>query len=103
MKIDYFIRKFFEYILKRKSLEIIKYNKNIQKRIDISKSLQTLFWTIFIYRIRNNTNKNEYGKFISFELKDEEHYYIYFNNNKDNEIKVTSIKENDNVSKINII
>ena len=36
-------------------------------------------------------------------MKDEEHYYIYFNDNKDNEIKVTSIKEIDNVSKINII
>ena len=43
LKSDYFIRKFFEYIPKRKSLEIIKYNKNIQKRIDINKSLQTLF------------------------------------------------------------
>ena len=32
---DYFIRKLFDYLHKRKSLEIIKYNKNIQKRINI--------------------------------------------------------------------
>ena len=36
IKSDYFIRKFFECISKRKSLEIIKYNKNIQKRININ-------------------------------------------------------------------
>ena len=35
LKSDYFIRKFFEYMSKRKSLETIKYNKSIQKRMDI--------------------------------------------------------------------
>ena len=36
LKSDYFIQKFFEYMTERKSLETIKYNKNIQKRIDIN-------------------------------------------------------------------
>ena len=36
LKNDYFIQKFFEYIPERKSLEIIRYNKRIQKRIDIN-------------------------------------------------------------------
>ena len=33
---DYFIQKFFGYMSKRKSLETIRYNKNIQKRININ-------------------------------------------------------------------
>ena len=34
LKNNYFIQKFFEFIPKRRSLKTIKYNKNIQKRID---------------------------------------------------------------------
>ena len=33
LKSDYFIQKFFGYMLERKSLEIIRYNKSIQKRM----------------------------------------------------------------------
>ena len=36
LKSDYFIQKFFEFMSERKSLETIRYNKSIQKRIDIS-------------------------------------------------------------------
>ena len=36
LKSDYFIQKFFDYIPEKKSLEIIKYNKDITKRIKIS-------------------------------------------------------------------
>ena len=36
LKSDYFVRKLFEYISKRKSLKTIKYNKNIKKRIGIN-------------------------------------------------------------------
>ena len=32
LKSDYFIKKFFEYMTERKSLETIRYNKNIQKK-----------------------------------------------------------------------
>ena len=36
VKSDYFIQKFFGYMLKRKSLETVRYNKSIQKRININ-------------------------------------------------------------------
>ena len=36
VKSDYFIQKFFGYMTERKSLETIRYNKSIQKRINIS-------------------------------------------------------------------
>ena len=36
LKSDYFIQKFFGYMHERKSLETIRYNKGIQKRININ-------------------------------------------------------------------
>ena len=36
VKSHYIILKFFEYMPKRKSLETVRYNKNIQKRININ-------------------------------------------------------------------
>ena len=36
LKSDYFLQKLFNNLLKRKSLDIIKYNKNIKNRINIS-------------------------------------------------------------------
>ena len=36
LKNNYFIQKFFEFIPRRRSLKTIKYNKSIQKRIDIN-------------------------------------------------------------------
>ena len=36
LKNDYFLQKLFYHLLKKKSLDIIKYNKNIKDRINIS-------------------------------------------------------------------
>ena len=48
--------------------------------------------------------ENKYGRFINIkEGDDEEYYHIYYNDNKKEQIKSTSLNENDRVSKINII
>ena len=36
IKSDYFIQKLFDYIHQKKTLKTIKYNKNIQKRMNIN-------------------------------------------------------------------
>ena len=36
LKSDYFMQKFFDYIQKRRTLKTIRYNKSIQKRININ-------------------------------------------------------------------
>ena len=36
LKNDYFLRKVFNNLMKKKSLDIIKYNKNIKERININ-------------------------------------------------------------------
>jgi len=104
LKSDYFIQKFFEYMPERKSLEIIKYNKSIQKRIYIN---------INHYKVYSETKtsieldiipmKGEYGEFINIKEEDKKYFHIYFNDNKKKEIENISLYKDDNVSKISII
>ena len=101
---DYLIQKLVDNINKRKSLEIILYNKSIQKRIDINinhyKEYSEKFSSIEIEII---PRKDKYGKFINIDKKDELYYHIYFNDNK-KEIKYKhDIEEKDKIIKIKII
>ena len=101
---DYFIQKFFGYMSERKYLETIRYNKSIQKRININ---------INHYKAYSETKtsieldiipmKGEYGEFISIEEDNKKYFHIYFNDNKKKEIENTSLYKDDNVSKISII
>ena len=103
VKSYYIIQKFFEYMTERKSLEIIRYNKSIQKRIDIN---------INHYKAYSETKtsieldiipmKGEYGDFININEGDKKYFHIYFNDNK-KEIEKTLLNKDDNVSKISII
>ena len=88
----------------RISLETIKYNKYIQKRININinlyKSCSEKYSSI---ELEIMPKKNNYGEFIKIKEEEKKYYHIYFNDNKKEEIKKTSINENNNISKINII
>ena len=103
IKSDYFIRKVFNIIQKRISLEIIKYNINIQKRLNINinnyKDFSEKFSSIELEII---PNQNKYGTFIRIDEEDKKYFYIYFNDNK-KEIKKTEINKDDKISKIKII
>ena len=87
-----------------KKLKIINYNKNIQKRIDINindyKEFSEKFSSIELEII---PMENGLGKIINIKEEDKEFYHIYFNDNKEKEIKSIYLYKNDKVSKINII
>ena len=101
---DYFIQKCFDYIHKRKSLEIIKYNKNIQKRMNININDYKKYSEKYsLIEIEIKPMEKKYGEFINIKEGEEEYYHIYYNDNKKEEIKNTYINEDDKVSKINII
>jgi surface protein len=103
LKNDYFLQNLFDYLLKKKSLDIIKYNKNIKKRINISikdyKEYSEIYSSI---EIEIKPVNNKYGKFININKENEKYYHIYFNDNKE-EIKINYLKENENVDKLKII
>ena len=73
----------------RKYLETIRYNKNIQKRININ---------INHYKAYSETKtsieldiipmKGEYGEFININEEDKKYFHIYFNDNKKKKLKI---------------
>jgi hypothetical protein len=102
LRSKYILQKVFYNLLKKKSLDIIKYNNNIKERMNISikdyKEYSEIYSSI---EIEIKPVKNKYGKFINMN-ENEIYYHIYFNDNKE-EIKRNYLNENDNVSKIKII
>ena len=88
----------------RKSLETIRYNKSIQKRININinhyKAYSEEYSSIELDII---PVKDEYGKFININEEDKKYFHIYFNDNKKQENENTLLFPDDNVSKISII
>ena len=83
IKADYFLQKVFDNLEKKKTLEIVKNNKNIKKRINICindyKEYSDKYSSIEI-EIKPVNNKS--GKFINIKEEDKKYYHIYFNNNK---------------------
>ena len=83
VKSHYIIKKFFGYITERKSLEIIRYNKSIQKRININinhyKAYSEEYSSIELDII---PMKGKYRKFITIYGEDKKYFHIYFNDNK---------------------
>ena len=72
---------------KRISLEIIKYNIYIQKRLNINinnyKDFSELYSSIEVEII---PFQDEYGEFIKINEENKKYFHIYFNDNKE-EIK----------------
>ena len=110
IKSNYFLEKFFGIIPKR-SLENIKCNKNIQKRLNIDintyKEYSENYSSIEIEIIPKKDiifDPKVTEGFINIQKeKNRKYYHIYFNDNKVEEIKRTNLMSDDKVSKINII
>ena len=103
LKSNYILKKLFYNLLKKKSLDIIKYNNNIKERINISikdyKEYSEVYSSI---EIEIKPAGDKYGEFINIEEEEEIYYHIYFNNNEE-EIKRNYLKGNDNATKLKII
>ena len=85
-----------------KGLNIIKYNENIKKRININindyKEYSEKYSSI---EIEIKPVNNKYGKFISINEDEEIYYHIYFNNNEE-EIQRNYINEDEEIKIIRI-
>ena len=77
LKNDYFLQKLFNNLLKKKFLDIIKYNKNIKERINISikdyKEYSEIYSSI---EIEIKPIINNYGKFIDMKEKIRKYYHV---------------------------
>ena len=103
IKSKYILQIIFDNFKKKKFLELIKYNKNLQQKIDLNinkyKEYSEIYSTIEIEIIPIKLN---FGKFINIDSSEREYYHIYFNN-EDKEIERTSLYINDEVTNIKII
>ena len=104
IKSNYFLERIYNNILKKKSLEIVKYNKKIQNRINLSikdyKEYSEKFSSIEIEIIPCN---NQYGQFINIKEDEKLFYHIFINDNKEEKENKYSINEEDKVTKIRIV
>ena len=98
IKSNYILSKIYDNIQKRKYLEIVKYNKKIQNRLNLSikdyKEYSEIFTPIEIEII---PCKKKYGKFINIKENDKLYYHIYFNDNEKEIKNKYEIKERDKV------
>ena len=86
IKSKYILQKIFYNLIEKKFLEIIKYNKNIRKRINININNYKEYTENYSpIEIEIKPVKKGYGQFINIK-GDEKYYQIYFDNNKE-EIK----------------
>ena len=89
---DYFTQKFFGYMSERKYLETIRYNKSIQKRININinhyKAYSETKTTKTSIDIDIIPKKGKYGEFININEEDKKYFHIYFNDNKKKKLKI---------------
>ena len=99
IKSKYIVINIFDILLKKKSFEIIKYNKTLQNKIDIDINTYKEYSTT---EIEINLAKNIYGNFINMTEKKEPYFHIYFNNSR-KEMKKYSINDKDKIKKIKIL
>ena len=100
IKSNYILSKVYNNMTQKKSLKIVKYNKLIQNRLNISIKNYKEYYEIEIDII---PCKDKYGKFININKNDKIYYHIYFNDNKEEIKDKYEIKEEDKVTKIKII
>ena len=106
IKSDYFFIKIFDIKKKIKTLKIMKYNKELQKRSNISindyKEYSQLYSSIEIELKLDDNKHSGQNKFINISEEEKEYYHIYFDNSNE-EIKRNYLKEKEKVNTIKII
>ena len=100
IKSRYILSKIYGNMTKKKKLEIVKYNKKIQNRINLSvKNYKEYSETFTPIEIEIIPTKGKYGKFININENDKLYCHIYFNDNNEEIKNKYEIEEVDGVTK----
>ena len=94
----YILQEIFNMMQYERSLNIIRYNKNIQE--DLEKNINDYIKEYLKIKIEIFPVENKYGRFIN--NSSQRYYHFYFNDNLKEETK-NYIDEEDNVTKIKIV
>ena len=103
IKSKYILKQIFKHLRKNILLQTIKYNKNIQKKLDFTfKDFKEFSQKYSKIELEIIPAENKYGKFINIiNESDENFFHLYFNNNK-KRTKCNKLKEINKVKKIKI-
>ena len=99
IKSSFVLKIIFGFLNECKKLNIIKYNKKLQKRLNVNKNYYSTIITIKF--IKNRKNEFCFELFNKSDFYDEK-IYLY-NENNDKEVKNRSIKPNGNIRYIEVI
>ena len=100
---SYILQMIFDILRKKKSLYIIKYNKNIQNRLNISiKDYKEYSEINSPIEIEIIPISGILSKYIRINQNEEKYFHIYINNSKE-EIKRNYIEKNKKIKNIKII
>ena len=103
LKSNYILSKVIHTLSKNKLLDLIKYNKKIQKRININiKDYQEYSEIYSSIEIEIIPVINKYGRFININKEEKKYYHIYFDDNK-KETKRVCFNQSEQIKKIKII
>ena len=104
IKSKYIMQIIFDNIQIKKFLELIKYNNNIQQKLNINISNYKEYSEIYTsIEIEIIPIKNMFTKIININNEeDKKYFHIYFNGSKE-ETNKTFIDKSENISKINIV
>jgi len=100
IKSRYILSKIYENMTKKKKLEIVKYNKRMQNRLNLDVKDYKAYCEIEIEII---PTKDKCGQFININKNDKLYYHIYFNDNKEEIKNKYYISVVDKITKIKII
>ena len=104
IKSKYILKKIFDNLETKKFLEIIKYNKNIQSRIDMDINNYKRFSEVNSkIEIEAVPISKEYFTIINIPKKEEPYYHVYLNNNTIEEKNKFYYKGKNKINKIRII
>ena len=103
IKSKFIMKKIFTNMKEIKKLDIIRFNKKLQKRLNLSINDYIKYSQKYsTIKIELKLADNKYGKFINIPDKEKEYYHIYFNNSNE-EIKINYLFNNEKVKIIKII
>ena len=103
IKGNHILLKIFDNLQKKKLLEILRYNKYIRQKLNITIDNYKEYIEIYSpIEIQIIPIENKFGKFINIKKEEEQYFHIYFNNNKE-DMKRNFLKEDDKIININII
>ena len=100
----YFLQKLYDNMLINKKLQIVKYNKKTQYKLNLSvKDYKEYSETFTPIEIEIMLAEDEFGRFININRNENIYFHIYFNDNKKEIKNIYKIRKEDKVTKIRII